>query len=99
VPEPGHLARFREVLADLTLAEVNAALKRHLRTDRMTIAIVTGDADGLRQALVEGLATPVEYPTPQSDDVLAEDPEIASLPLNVSAERITIVPLEQAFAQ
>jgi len=99
VPAPGHLARFREMLRDITREEVNAALKRHLRADNLAIAIVTGDAAGLRDALVADAPTPVEYATAQADAVLAEDQVIAAVPLGVTAERIEIVPVEQVFAQ
>jgi len=99
VPAPGHLVRFREMLADISRDEVNAALKQHLRTDDLTIAIVTGDAAGLRDALVAGAPTPVEYPTPQAASVLAEDEVIAALPLAVAAAHIEIVPIDQVFAR
>jgi zinc protease len=97
VPAPGHLARFREMLADITRDEVNAALQRYLRADNLVIAIVTGDAAGLRDALVADAPTSVSYATPQPDEVLAEDETIAVVPLNVAAERIEIVPVERVF--
>src|SRR5690606_12748352 len=40
IDEPGHLARYREVLGTLSLEEVNAAIKQHLRTDDLTIAVI-----------------------------------------------------------
>ena len=61
------------------------------------IAIVTGEAEGLRDALVSGEPTPIEYPTPKPATVTDEDKEIASFPLAVSAEHITIVPVDSAF--
>ena len=38
----GHLARFRRMMDELTLEDVNAAIKRHLQYDNLKIAIVTG---------------------------------------------------------
>jgi len=99
VPAPGHLARFREMLAAISRDEVNAALQRHLRTDDLTIAIVTGDAAGLRDALIADMPTPVQYPTPQAASVLAEDEVIAALPLAVAANHIEIVSIDQVFAR
>ena len=40
----GHLARFRKMMDELTLDDVNGAIKRHLQTANLKIAIVTGDA-------------------------------------------------------
>jgi zinc protease len=97
IEDDGHLARFRKMLDEVTLADVNAALKRHLQYDDLKIAIVTGEAERLRDALVSGEPTPIEYPTPKSAEVMNEDHEIAAFPLGIAAERVTIVPVDSAF--
>jgi zinc protease len=93
----GHLARFRKLMDELTLADVNAAIERHLQTDDLKIAIVTGEAEALREALVSGATTPITYEAAKPEAVLAEDRDIAAYPLNIAAERVTIVPVEAAF--
>ena len=93
----GHLARFRRMMDELTLEDVNAAIKRHLRYDHLKIAIVTGDAAQLRSVLASEAPTPIVYSTPKPDAILAEDREIAAWPLALPAERITIVPVTEAF--
>jgi zinc protease len=91
----GHLARFREMMASLTVDDVNQALARHLHPARLKIAIVTGAADELGRVLLEGTPSPIEYPTGKPEAVLAEDPIIARHPLGVRSVRV--VPVEQAF--
>jgi zinc protease len=93
----GHLVRFRKMMDELTLDDVNGAIKRHLQYRNLKIAIVTGDAEALRDALVRGAPTPIAYDTPKPATVLAEDREIAAFPLEIAAERVTIVPVESAF--
>jgi zinc protease len=93
----GHLARFRKMIDELTLDDVNAAIKRHLQYANLKIAIVTGDADGLRAALVSGAPTPIAYDTPKPAAITDEDKEIAAFPLGMVAERVTIMPVDQAF--
>jgi zinc protease len=93
----GHLARFRAMLDELTLDDVNTALKRHLHYDDIKIAIVTGEAERLRDALVSGAPTPIDYPTPKPPEVMTEDQEIAAFPLGIAADRVTIVPVDSAF--
>jgi zinc protease len=93
----GHLARFRKMMDELTLDDVNAAIKKHLRYKDLKIAIVTGDAAGMRAALTSDAPTPVTYSTPKSEDVLKEDREIAAVPFAVSAERIGSIPVTEAF--
>ena len=97
VSAPGHLARFRETLGELTLEEVNAALKRHLRGDNLKIAIVTGNAENLRAALSTNAASPIEYGSPKPQTLLEEDRLIANLELDIGADQVTIVPVEQVF--
>jgi len=93
----GHLARFRKMMDELTLEDVNAAIKKHLQYANLKIAIVTGDADGLRAALVSGAPTPITYDTPKPAAITDEDREIAAFPLGITAERVTTVPVDEAF--
>ncbi len=85
------------MMDELTLDDVNAAIKRHLQYANVEIAIVTGDADGLRKALVSGEPTPITYDTPKSDEIAAEDQRIAAFPLDVAADAVTVVPVTEAF--
>jgi zinc protease len=93
----GHLARFRRMMDELTLEDVNAAIRRHLRYDHLKIAIVTGAAAELRKVIGSDAPTPIEYATPKPDAILAEDREIAAWPLALPAQRVSIVPVTEAF--
>jgi zinc protease len=93
----GHLARFRKLMDELTLEDVNAAVKRHLQYANLKIAIVTGDAEALSAALVSGAPTPISYDNPKPAAITDEDREIAAFPLDIAAERVTVVPVAQAF--
>jgi zinc protease len=93
----GHLARFRKMMDELTLDEVNGAIKRHLQTANLKIAIVTGDAPGLTAALTSGAPTPISYDNPKPKEITDEDREIAAFPLGIAVDRVTIVPVEEAF--
>jgi zinc protease len=93
----GHLARFRKMMDELTLDDVNGAIKRHLQTANLKIAIVTGDAPGLSAALTGGAPTPISYDTPKPAEITTEDREIAAFPLDITVDRVTIVPVAEAF--
>ncbi len=97
--DEGHLARFRRMMDELTLEDVNGAIRRHLNPANLKIAIVTGDAQGLREALAADAPSPLRYDTPKPDAILAEDAEISGYPLRISAERIGVVPVTSAFEQ
>lgn len=95
----GHLARFGEMLGSITREEVNAAIKKYLSTDHLAIAIVTGDAGGLREKMVNDEPTPIEYASEKEPEILEEDQEIASYPLGIAEDAVTIVPVEDLFQQ
>jgi zinc protease len=93
----GHLARFRRMMDELTLADVNGAIRRHLQSASLKIAIVTGEASALAAALASDAPSPIEYATPKPQAVTDEDRAIAVYPLRIAAERITTVPVSAAF--
>lgn len=93
----GHLARFRRMMDELTLEEVNAAMKRHWQYDNLQIAIVTGEADKMRTLLASGAPTPITYATPKPAAILEEDRIIEAWPLNLAEDRMTTVPVAEAF--
>jgi zinc protease len=99
-PGGGHLATFRKMLDEITLDEVNAAVKKYMQADNIQIAIVTPDASGMKDALASDAPSPVTYPkvlTPKPE-ILAEDKIIEAWPLKIAAGNVTIVPVTQMFA-
>lgn len=95
--DESHIDRFLRMMDDLTLDDVNQAIRKHLQYRDLKIAIATGDAENLKAALVSGAPTNIEYPVPKPADVLAEDKIIAAEPLDITADRIRIVPVDQIF--
>ncbi len=93
----GHLERFRRIMGELSRDEVNAALKRFLHWRNMKIAIVTGDAEGLKKALAGDLPSPIVYRNPKPESVLNEDREISTYPIPIEEKDIAIVPVDEMF--
>lgn len=99
IPAPGHLANLRRIIPTLTLKEVNAAIRANLKPENLVIAMVGDKAEELATALAAGTPSPITYTTPKPDAVLAEDKLIATWPLSISREAVTIVPVDQVFAK
>jgi zinc protease len=93
----GHLASIRPGLAATTLDQVNAAIKRHLQYDNMWVVFITADAEGMKQKLLSGVATPITYAGEKPPELFAEDELIASFPLPVREENITIIGINDVF--
>jgi zinc protease len=85
------------MMDELTLEDVNAAMKRHWQYANMKIAIVTGEAAALRARLASGEPTPIAYATPKAAAILEEDRIIEAWPLNLAEDRMTTVPVAEAF--
>ncbi len=93
----GHLARFRRMMDELTVEDVNAAIKRHWQYENLQIAIVTGEAASLRALLASGAPTPITYATPKPAAIVEEDRIIEAWPLDLAEERMTTIPVAEAF--
>lgn len=91
------VTHMKEELGRLTLEEVNAALRRHLRRDSLQIVMVTKDGAGLKKALVGNAPSPVTYNSPKPPEVMEEDKVIQAYPIQVKAEDVKVVPADRVF--
>lgn len=92
-----HLDLYAKRLNELTLADVNAAIKKYWQCENLQIVMVTKDAQALKEALVNNTPSPYTYPTPKPASLLKEDEEIVKYPLPIKAENVTIVPVSEVF--
>jgi len=92
-----HLENFRKMMDEMTLADVNGAIKKYLHYGDIQVAIVTKDAEGLKKALVQDTPSPMKYQSAKSQAVLNEDKEIMKFPVKVESGKIRIVPVAELF--
>ena len=90
---------MRKALANLTLEQVNAAVKKHLSATNLSIVYITKDAAGLKQALVADAFSPIRYDGEKPADLLADDKVIGGLRLGIRPENVTITPIEDVFGR
>ncbi len=94
---PDYRTYLRTALAKLTRADVNRAIRRYLRTDRLQIVAVAKDAQALKDELLSPAPSPMKYNSPKPEDLLAEDKVVASWSLGLRPEDIKIVPVGTVF--
>jgi len=94
---PDFNSYMRDRLSKLTLAEVNNAIQRYLKSDRMRIVMITKDAEGLRDAIINNTPSPIKYNAPRPAEILDEDKVIQVYKINVKPEDVAIVPVERVF--
>jgi zinc protease len=94
---PDYNSYVKSQLAKLTLADVNAAIKRHLKSDRMRIVLVTKNADSVRDAIIKNTPSPITYNSPKPKQVTDEDKIIQEYRISVRPEDIVITPVDRVF--
>jgi zinc protease len=82
------------LLAKLTVADVNRAIKKYWKSDAMFVTIVTdvSEAEPLAESLRKNLPSPMSYSNTLKEslpkELLKEDDEVANYKLNVKSVRI-----------
>ncbi|HSK11181.1 MAG TPA: pitrilysin family protein [Vicinamibacterales bacterium] len=94
---PGFVGGIRPGLAALTRDQVNAAIRRHLQAKNMTVVFITQDAEGMKQKILSGAPTPIRYAGEQPKEVLEEDRIIASWPIPVKPDQVTVMGINAVF--
>lgn len=93
----GHWKTYERLLDELTLADVNAALKKHLDYHNIKAVFITTDAAGLKAALVSNDPSPITYESEKPAEILEEDNEISTYPLSVKDSDVRVVKVEDVF--
>ena len=84
--------KIAEELPKLTLEDVNAAVKKQLQSENLKVAIVTEEAEKVRDMLLSGEKTPISYQAGSvSQELLDEDKLIESYELNINKDALKIV--------
>jgi len=91
------LAEAQERLPKITLEQVNSAIRKYLNFENLYIAIITQDAQSLRDILVADTPSPISYAGPKPQEILDEDMIYEVFPLNVKSKNIRFVPASQFF--
>jgi zinc protease len=98
-----HIPEFTQYMRDglqkLTLADVNAAIKRHLQAQNVSVVMITQDADGLKQQLVSDAPSSIEYDGQKPKALLDEDKVIGAMKLNIPAGQVIVTPIDEVFAK
>lgn len=94
---PNYNDYVKKGLYYITRDGVNQAIRKHLGGKKLQIVAVARDADGLKQALADGAASPMTYNSEKPKELLEEDKLIEAWKIDVKPEAIKIVPVEQVF--
>lgn len=91
--------QLRARVNELTREDVNAAIRRHLRADRLTIVVVTEDAKALADQIAKKAPSPISYAGKVDAKQLAEDKIIESWDAGLASDAIQVISPTALFAQ
>jgi zinc protease len=94
---PEYKAYIKKALSTLTRDQVNAAIRKHLRTDRLQIVAVARNAEDLKKQILGGGPSSIKYNSPKPAAILEEDKKVGIFDLGLRPEDIEIVPVERMF--
>jgi zinc protease len=95
--EGSHLELFRKMMGEITLDEVNAAIKKYLQYDNMMISVITNEAGKYKEALLSNAESPIEYASSKPAEIVEEDKEIIKFPLKIEEDNVKIIQVESLF--
>ncbi len=88
---------IRDGLASLTLDDVNRAIRTHLRSDGMAVAIITPNAADLAARLIADTPSPMTYAAEPPTEILVEDEVIQQYPLGLDASDVQVISVDDVF--
>ena len=96
---PEYAAYVQGALAKLTRDDVNAAVRRHLSAENLTVVAVTKDARALADALLSDAPSTVSYDADQPAALLEEDRRIGAEKLGLTPAAIRTTRVDEVFAR
>ncbi|MFZ6656649.1 M16 family metallopeptidase [Undibacterium sp. TJN19] len=96
---PEFTRMMRDKLAKLSVADVNAAMKKHLSAQNMSVVMIAKDAAGLKDKLVADEFSAIKYNSEKPKELLDEDQVIGKRKLNIRPEAVSITPATKVFAE
>jgi len=88
---------IKNAVAKLTREQVNAAIRKHLRADRLQIVAVAANAEDLKRQITGAGPSAIQYNSDKPADILAEDKIVAKWDLGLRPQDVEIVPAAKVF--
>jgi len=91
--------RIEKELKTLTVADVNAAIKKYLNAENIKIAVVVDEGKGQEffDAVANNVPSPITYEAPRPQKILDEDEIIKVLPININRAKSRVVQAKDLF--
>ena len=86
-----HLDIYRTSLKDMSVEDVNNAIREHLQYGNMVIVFITDHAKQLANALANNTPSPIQYSVEKPKEIIKEDKAISTYFIPVKRKNIRII--------
>lgn len=94
---PSYATYVNQQLASLTRERVHEAIRKHLVANNLQVVIVAQDCASLRDKLLSGEPTPIQYNSPKPQEILEEDRIVQAWKIPLRPEQVQIIPVDRIF--
>lgn len=94
---PDYNSYIKNAVAKMTRDQVNAAIRKHLRTNRVQIVAVAANAEDLKKQITGAGPSVIQYNSAKPTDILAEDKIVGAWDLGLRPQDVEIVPAAKVF--
>jgi zinc protease len=94
---PDYNSYVKDAVAKLTREQVNAAIRKHLRADRLQIVAVAAHAEDLKGQITGIGPSAIQYNSVKSADIMEEDKIAGAWDLGLRPQDVSIVPVANVF--
>ncbi len=94
---PDYNSYIKNAVAKLTREQVNAAIRQHLRADRLEIVAVAANGEELKKQITGAGPSAIQYNSAKPADILTEDQIVGAWDLGLRPQDIEIVPVAKVF--
>jgi len=94
---PDYNSYIKNAVTKLTREQVNAAIRKHLRSDRLQIVAVAANAEELKKQIAGAGPSAIQYNSAKPADIVAEDKVVGAWDLGLRPEDVEIVPVGKVF--
>ena len=94
---PNYNQYLKTQLAKLTRDDVNRAIRRNWRSEKLVIVAVAKNGEELKRQLTSDDPSPMTYNSPKPAEITDEDKIVERFPLHLRPEDVTVVPVDRVF--
>jgi zinc protease len=94
---PNYNQYLKTQLAKLTRDDVNRAIRRNWRSEKLVIVAVAKNGEELKRQLTSDDPSPMTYNSPKPAEITEEDKIVEKFPLHLRPEDVTVVPVDRVF--